>query len=70
MKPETDLAAVLGSALPASVTALPEEVRARLAVQVVAAKKQQDADMAASIEVAIAGVPFAVRGIVKKALLG
>lgn len=70
MKPDADLAEILGSAPPASVSALPAETLARLANQVARAKQQQQADMEASIEVAIAGVPFAVRGIVKKALLG
>jgi hypothetical protein len=70
VKPVDELAAILGSAPPASVAALPEETLTRLTTQVATAKKQQQAAMAESIEVAIAGVPFAVRGIVKKALLG
>lgn len=70
MKPDDELAAVLGSAPPASVGALPAETLARLAGQVATAKARQQAEMEKSVAVAIAGVPFAVRGIVKKALLG
>ena len=65
-----DLAKALGAPPPASVAALPAETLARLADQVVAAKKRQDADLEKSVKVAIDGVPFAVRGIVRKALLG
>ncbi len=70
MRPDANLETVLGSPPPATVSALPVDVRDRLAAQVATAKQQQRVDMEASIKVAIAGVPFAVRGIVKKALLG
>lgn len=70
MKPDAELAKILGSAPPATVSALPAETLARLADQVGMAKRRQAADMEESIKVAIAGVPFAVRGIVKKAVLG
>lgn len=65
-----DLKAVLGDAPPAAVSALPAEVLARLADQIATAKARQHAEMEASVKTAIAGVPFAVRGIVKKALMG
>jgi hypothetical protein len=70
LKPDADLTAVLGAAPPASVSALPAETLTRLAEQVAQAKKRQQVEMEASVQTAIAGVPFAVRGIVKKALLG
>lgn len=70
MKPDADLAAVLGAAPPASVAALPAATLDRLTDQVRVAKKQLEDDTEESVRVAIAGVPFAVRGIVKKALLG
>ncbi|MFL6159400.1 MAG: hypothetical protein ACJ72D_25225 [Marmoricola sp.] len=70
MKSDVELAQVLGATPPDSVRALPAETLARLADQIAAAKRQQALDMDASVKVAIAGVPFAVRGIVKKALLG
>lgn len=70
MKPQADLASILGSTPPASVSTLSEETLVRLAEQVAAAKKQLQTDLEESIKVAIAGVPFAVRGLVKKALLG
>lgn len=67
---DADLARVLGATPPASVSALPAQVLSRFAEQVATAKADQTAAMETSIKVAIAGVPFAVRGIVKKALLG
>ena len=65
-----ELASVLGEAPPASVAALPAAVQQRLAGQVRAAQERLEAETDASVQKAIAGVPFAVRGIVKKALLG
>lgn len=70
MKPAADLAAVLGAEPPASVAALPADTLARLTAQIAASKRQHQVEMEASVQVAIAGVPFAVRGIVKKAVLG
>ncbi|MCX6396858.1 MAG: hypothetical protein NTV23_10265 [Propionibacteriales bacterium] len=68
MNQAADLAAVLGEEPPASVRALPVETLARLTEQITVARKRQHAEMEASVATAIAGVPFAVRGIVKKAL--
>jgi hypothetical protein len=66
-----ELATVLGGATPPdSVGQLPAETLTRLASQIDDAKNRQDADLAKSVQVAIDGVPFAVRGIVRKALLG
>ena len=65
-----DLAEVLGVEPPASVLALPAPVRRRLAEQVAEAQRRQVGDTEKAVATAIAGVPFAVRGIVKKALLG
>ncbi|MCZ4498721.1 MAG: hypothetical protein JWQ74_1274 [Marmoricola sp.] len=70
MTTENDLTAVLGAEPPASVTALPDVALARLTGQIVASKQAHQVEMEASVETAIAGVPFAVRGIVKKAVLG
>jgi hypothetical protein len=67
---DADLAALLGTAPPAAITALPAETLDRLTEQIAAAKKRQQVEMEASVKTAIAGVPFAVRGIVKKALTG
>lgn len=66
----TELGKVLGATPPESVAALDEQTLTRLAEQIAAAKERQHAEMEASVRTAIAGVPFAVRGIVKKALLG
>jgi len=67
---ETDLSSVLGAAPPASVAALPTATLDRLTAQIVASKKQHEVEMEASVQTAIDGVPFAVRGLVKKAVLG
>ena len=67
---QDDLAQALGAAPPESVGKLPAATLTRLAEQIDAAKERQDADLATSVQVAIDGVPFAVRGIVRKALLG
>lgn len=70
MKPDAELAAALGATPPESVRALPPETLARLADQVRTAKQRLDDETEASVRKAIAGVPFAVRPLVKKALLG
>ena len=70
MTADAELTAALGTAPPDSIRALPAETLTRLAGQIDAAKKRQDADMERSVQVAIDGVPFAVRGIVRKALRG
>lgn len=70
MKPADALAQVLDAEPPASVAALPAETLLRLAEQIATAKEQQHAAMEKSVKVALDGVPFAVRGIVRKALLG
>ena len=65
-----ELANALGGVPPESVAKLPAATLSRLAGQIDAAKKRQDADLEKQVQVAIDGVPFAVRGIVRKALLG
>jgi hypothetical protein len=70
VKPDDELTAVLGDPPPATIGALPAETLARLTEQIAVAKERQQAEMEASVQTAIAGVPFAVRGIVKKAVLG
>jgi len=67
---DAELTAALGAAPPDSIRALPAETLSRLAEQIGTAKANQDAGMEQSVQTAIAGVPFAVRGIVRKALLG
>ena len=67
---DAELTQALGATAPDAVRALPAETLARLAGQIDAAKQRQDADLGKSVQVAIDGVPFAVRGIVRKALLG
>ena len=70
MTAKDELTQALGATPPDSVGALPAATLTRLAEQIDAAKARQDAELATSVQVAIDGVPFAVRGIVRKALLG
>ena len=63
-----DLEALLGPDLPASVRALPEPVRTRLAAQVRAARREEDRLMREATDKALRGVPLPFRGGVKKAL--
>jgi hypothetical protein len=65
-----DLADVLGADLPAAVAALPADVLGRLAEQIDTARRHQAEVMAEAVRTAIEGVPFPVRGVVRKALLG
>ncbi|RNL77781.1 hypothetical protein [Nocardioides marmorisolisilvae] len=70
MTAKDELTKALGAAPPEAVATLPAATLTRLAEQIDAAKARQDADLEKSVKVAIDGVPFAVRGIVRKALLG
>jgi hypothetical protein len=70
VKADAELVKLLGAPPPAAISALPPETLGRLVEQIAAAKVQQHADMEKSVQKAIAGVPFAVRGLVRKALLG
>lgn len=67
---DAELTDALRATPPESVRALPPETLARLAEQVRAAKQRLDDETDASVRTAIAGVPFAVRPLVRKALLG
>lgn len=56
--------------LPPSVTALPEDVRERLAQQVGVAQRHQARVVENAVRDAVEGVPLPVRGIIRTALLG
>lgn len=58
----------LGATPPASVLALPDALRDRLAEQVARARAQQRELTAQAVDRALAGVPLPVRGVVRKAL--
>ena len=66
----SDLADLLGAPPPASVAALPEEARADLAAVVADARRNQAAGLQQAFREALKHVPFPVRGVVKKVLLG
>ena len=63
------LSALLGAAPPDSVAGLPDDVLARLADQIVAARRLQKDAVDDAVQTAVTGVPLPVRGIVRKALL-
>jgi hypothetical protein len=70
MSESPSLAELLGGAPPDSVAALPDQTRADLAVQLVAARRAQDAALEGSINAALKAVPLPLRGVVKRVLLG
>ena len=53
-----------------SVAGLPDDVRSRLADQVLAAQQRQTRLVTEAVDKALRGVPLPVRGIVRKALTG
>jgi hypothetical protein len=67
--PEPTLSTVLGTEPPPSVAALPAAVQQQLADAIVAARRQQSADVQHSFEATLRHVPFALRGIVKRVVL-
>ncbi|MGI8760686.1 MAG: hypothetical protein ACR2LF_05200 [Jatrophihabitantaceae bacterium] len=68
--PDQRLFELLGDAPPASVSALPEAVRAELADVIIEARRSQARSLAAAFDAALKHVPFPARGIVKRVLLG
>jgi hypothetical protein len=64
------LVELLGAPPPASVSALSDADQARLVKVIAGARKKQTRDLAESFEAALKHVPFPVRGLVKKTLLG
>lgn len=61
---------LLGAAPPAGVAALPDADRARLVTVIRAARHKQAADLEASFHATLKHIPFPLRGVVKKVLLG
>jgi hypothetical protein len=68
--PDDDLRALLGADPPASVTALSADARAELADILRDAKRRQAQSMEDAFAATLKHVPFPVRGIVKKVLIG
>ncbi len=69
---ETDprLVQLLGGEPPTAIAALSTADQERLVEIVAGARKKQSRDLAESFEAALKHVPFPVRGLVKKTLLG
>jgi hypothetical protein len=61
---------LLGSAPPAGVAQLPESDRAELVSVIIAARRKQAEDLEASFHATLKHIPFPLRGVVKKVLLG
>jgi len=68
--PDDDLAALLGADPPASVNAQPPDARAELADILLEAKRHQARTLEEAFAATLKHVPFPVRGIVKKVLIG
>jgi hypothetical protein len=68
--PDDDLRALLGADPPASVTALSPDAQAELADILREAKQRQAQSMEDAFVATLKHVPFPVRGIVKKVLIG
>jgi hypothetical protein len=68
--PDDDLRALLGADPPASVTALPAALRAELADVLRDAKRRQARTLEEAFVATLKHVPFPIRGIVKKVLIG
>lgn len=64
------LTGLLGGPVPTAVAGLPDDVLDRLTSQVESERVRQSELIDAAARKAVAGVPFPVRGIVRKALLG
>ncbi|MGH8860775.1 MAG: hypothetical protein ACRDVG_05995 [Jatrophihabitantaceae bacterium] len=61
---------LLGAAPPAGVAALPEADRASLVALIRAARRRQSEDLAAAFDATLRHIPFPLRGVVKKVLVG
>lgn len=66
----SDLADLLGGPVPDGVAALSEDDQARLARLIAAAREKQAADLEDAFAATVRHVPFPVRGLAKKMLLG
>jgi len=64
------LTQLLGAEPPAGIAALSEADQARVVDLIAGARKKQSRDLAESFEAALKHVPFPIRGLVKKTLLG
>ena len=65
-----DLADLLGGEPPAGIAALPAADREQLAAVIEAARTKQGRDLAASFDATLKHIPFPLRGVVKKVLMG
>lgn len=70
MSDSDDLTTHLGAAPPPGVAALAAADRQALADVIAGARRTQSADLAASFEATLRHIPFPLRGVVKKVLLG
>jgi hypothetical protein len=70
MTDDDGLVELLGTEPPAGIAALPLSDRRALADVISSARRKQAADLAASFEATLKHVPFPLRPVVKKVLLG
>jgi hypothetical protein len=69
-EPGEQLRELLGEQPPPGIAALPAEDQARLSGLIAAAREKQQADLEAAFTATVRHVPFPVRGLAKKMLLG
>lgn len=70
LDPESRLLTLLGTAPPPSVRALPADAQNSLADVIQDARERQAQSLAQAFAATLRHVPFPVRGVVKKMLLG
>ena len=68
--PDPELIRRLGATPPPSVGALTPEEQARLTEIIRGARRKQAQDLAEAFDAALKHIPFPIRGLVKKTLLG
>jgi hypothetical protein len=61
---------LLGADVPAGVAELSESDRAELVAVIVAARRKQAEDLETSFHATLKHIPFPLRGVVKRVLLG
>ena len=61
---------LLGAPMPAGIAALDDAARAELAEVIRTARRRQAEDLSASFDATLKHIPFPLRGVVKKVLMG
>lgn len=70
MSAPDELTELLGAVPPPGVAALPESARGALAAVISSALERQGHDLAASFDATLRHIPFPLRGVVRRVLVG